>query len=142
MVLVSTSYDTVPCNTCAAPCRPGYEHAAHERSCFAIDAGRTPHIIPLPAGESLDSYCHRIAAEDQAKAHLRETTKAHPPNDNITGIPKDLGQRDQGRWTGWAERQGQGQTFPTPEGKIRCAMCNGITHMYPNCSGCDGKGWV
>lgn len=142
---MSNTFATVPCDTCAAPCRPGHEHTSHQRSCRTIAVGRAPRLLAL-RGVDLVSYCTEVAAADQASAHLRETTKAageanRPQVDGINRlINPPPGQDPYGKWASWRERQGQ--TYPTPEGKTTCGMCNGITHMYPNCSGCDGKGYL
>ena len=132
----ATTCTLVHCSVCNAPCHTGHEHITHERACLAILAGQPPDLFssrPLVDPQALRNYCYRIHCEDQSKAHLRENVP--PPNDNMNGL-KHLAD-NQHNHQGWNQ-----QPVPPPPGKTRCAGCNGLVHMHPNCYHCGGVGWI
>lgn len=124
-----------PCKVCEAPCRDGHELHTHEASCVAIVAGAATVLTPLDA-EALQNYCFRIHCEDQAATNLRQNVEQD------THLPDRPPHPPSNPWARFSRGGGYGQTFPIPEGKTLCASCNGITHMYPDCVACDGKGYV
>lgn len=130
-----TTATSTACSVCGAPCRDGYELTTHEASCLAIMVGLAPAepvVLTELDKESLQNYCYRIHCEDQAQTHLHfgYGDSTPPPSDTPPSTPWDR------------FRKTPGQTFPTPEGKVLCAHCNGITHMYPDCGNCGGTGYV
>lgn len=125
---METGYSTHACPVCEAPLRSG-EYNPHIKGCIKLTLASMSSLQPKPSPSELAIECKRIHDEDQASTHLR------------LNIPPQHEPRQPHGW-GWGSRGGGGQTFPVPEGKKLCAHCNGITHMYPNCGNCDGKGWV
>jgi hypothetical protein len=138
---------TLPCTVCEAPV-PVWEYTPHLKACVKIKVG----LAPKPPISQLDAtilaaYTHRIHEDDQAQAHLRESTRTNEKPNEITGLKELIDQSKQpgaaqGGWTSWNDRAGKPRAADVPSGRVQCASCNGLTVMYPNCHACSGKGWV
>jgi hypothetical protein len=65
-------------------------------------------------------------------------------------------QGERGRYSSLREQSGWGSAWPSvpedpehpgeqrqpiPRGKHRCASCNGLKALYPDCPACGGVGW-
>lgn len=133
---METVWSTEECALCHAPLRPS-ELDHHELACMAIAAPSLASAPEVEVPEDLAAYCRYMHLKDQEETALRT-----PLQDTL--LPERPVSPAMKRYQDWLrdQREGYHRTGPTPPGKHVCLLCNGLTHMYPNCTGCDGRGFV
>jgi hypothetical protein len=134
----------LPCVVCDAPV-PVWDYKPHIKSCAKIKLG-----LQRPSGD--------LAHADRMAAYQRNAMQGHPAWSPETGAGKepleqlkddiiaDRSKEATDKVRNWYQHQrelyGNPRPSAVPEGRFKCHHCNGLTHMYPDCVNCDGRGWV
>ncbi len=127
--------NNLPCLYCEAPV-PVWDYKDHIKQCCKIKLGLETPVMPA------DPFL------DRQQAYQRNAMQGHPAwspegKNESTTVPDATGHSpDVDMVRDLYRHQREGYQAAVPEGRSRCAWCNGLTSMYVECGNCDGKGWV
>jgi hypothetical protein len=131
----------LPCTICQAQV-PVWDYASHLKCCVRINLGAKCDPADVAKADRLAAY-QRNAMASPEHAYPPEVPTHLPAPPGAPGEPDNLSDRQRDalhKARSWYEqREHRSQV---PEGRSQCACCNGLSYMYPNCSACDGRGWV